>query len=172
MKQDAPLHWWMRPRYSTKTRLLLLLPFVAIFACTILSQGYTIIRNTGQIGDVTGVLRGDRILVVRMPEAPAILDQLEVYKGGTAARAILTTTPIQEGPVVRLSATTWQAIEQLRVQWCEQPPTLRPLRPDEPFYDVGLRCSDPFAPRRVQVPTDQVPPALAALLDSVPAPRK
>jgi hypothetical protein len=89
---------------------------------------------------------------------------------GTAANGTLNANPMRGGPVVRLSATTWQAIEQLRVQWCEQPPTLRPLRPDEPFYDVGLRCSDPFAPRRVQVPIDQVPPALAALLDSVPAP--
>jgi hypothetical protein len=153
-----------------KTRLLFMLLVVAIFACMLLVQCYTRSRNAGQIGDVTGALRGRRILVVHVPEPPDLLYQLAVFEGGTAASVTLNATPGRAGPVVRLSATTWQAIEQLRMQWCEQPPVLRPLRPDQPFYDVGLRCSDPFAPRRVQVPIDQVPPALAALLDSVPAP--
>lgn len=160
----------VQPNEFTKTRARLTLLFLAIFVCML------VIRNTNRVSDITGGLRGSTIVIIRLPATIVPTQQLWVYSNATAIRGTLTPAPGQ--PSIdwyrdrpgHLAPATWQALEQLRMQWCEQPPAFRLLRADEPFYDVGLRCSDPFAPRHVQVPTDQLPPAMVALLADVRAP--
>ena len=129
-------------------------------------------NSTSTPANVSGYLRGGRVLVLRLPIAARPVEQIEVFEDGTVARVAFTPNPADIFKQVPLPQALRRDLDQLLAKWCQQPPSLRSLRPNEPHYILGLKCGSAFATREITVPKDQLDPALAALLKHVPTPTK
>jgi hypothetical protein len=119
---------------------------------------------------------GSRMLVLRLPPPGSGVQEDIVVEDVTnpadsTRRALRGPAGrgLRQGVVesVRLTPAQWQPVEDIWRTWCFTPPAFGSVAADEPFYEVGLRCT----PTRVfQVPADELPPTLAALTEIVPSP--
>lgn len=117
---------------------------------------------------ITEDIRGGRIVELYTPHDRSPREYLMVTDDGMAARGIPYTYYDHE---TRLPPADWEAVNALREAWCQSPPQFQDLQPGTPRYSVNLRCSwASIDTQFVRVPVDQLPPALARLLATVPPP--
>ena len=112
------------------------------------------------------VTRGDRIIALQFPALSTRVDLTTIYDYGRASRQFLPTETGDRITSQELTPEQRQAFEDLRVEWCRNPP--RSMQPY--YYDIGFRCSG-FRGRRVMLPKDALPPIFATLLETLPAPQ-
>jgi len=95
--------------------------------------------------------------------------QIIVSEDGNTSRA--SYPPVQNAPVawVRLSRATQSDLDALRNQWCALRPQFGPPKPDEPVYEVGVRCGE-FGSEVVAIPISRAPVIITNLLEQVPPP--
>ncbi len=116
---------------------------------------------------ITEDIRGGRIVELYTPHDRSPREFLMVTDDGMASRGI----PYTNRRETRLPPEDWEAVNALREAWCQSPPQFRDLQPSTPRYSVNLRCSwASIDTQFVRVPVDQLPPALARLLATVPPP--
>lgn len=114
--------------------------------------------------------RGRSIALLRMVSRPPY-EGLEVQDDGQASRF---SYPIDAGsPSTQfvLTDTELEAIQQLRREWCRQPPTLRPLAQNEPFDDLAFECGG-YTTKQVKVPQDMRPSPFEELVQRIPHPTR
>jgi hypothetical protein len=153
----------MQTPVSKRKYLLTMIPFIVLFAVV---SYVTLTWRQPSPGDPSPVdtdLRGGRILILRLPSTTAPRQQIEIFSDGHASRVPVFLTWTDYAQQIELAAGAWHAVDTLRSNWCAHPPTVRPIRPQEPSYEIGLRCGD-FDYQRVQIPIDTLPAALARLL--------
>jgi hypothetical protein len=128
--------------------------------------------------DVRGGLRGNTILILRLPTRNSTLEQIWLSRDGTATHGWITTgtdTP-QHIPRkdIELSSNLFQTLLDLRIKWCKKPPSYPEIAAAGEYYDIGLRCEAQQASvpslQRIQIPVQELPKALQQLLIAVPAP--
>jgi hypothetical protein len=132
---------------------------MAVFLLGVLTNTDTS-GSTSTPADVSGYLRGGRILILRLPIAARPVEQIEVFEDGTVAHIAFTPNPADIYKQVSLPQALRRDLDQLRAKWCQQPPSLRALRPNEPHYILGLKCGSAFTSREMMVPNDQLDPTL------------
>jgi hypothetical protein len=112
-------------------------------------------------------MRGGTIARVRLPTTITPWQAINVEADGVVTRGY---NPVQSDKHmrIRLTADEQTAFEHFRTQWCAQVPAFRPLAPDEPFYDVGVRCGAANSVKQAKVPVDMLPPILATLIAQLP----
>jgi hypothetical protein len=116
---------------------------------------------------VIGDMRGGRIVQFYTPHDRSPRESLVIRDDGMASRGI----PFTYHRETRLPPADWEAVNALREAWCQSPPQFQDLQPGTPRYSVNLRCSwASIDTQFVRVPVDQLPPALARLLATVPPP--
>ncbi len=112
--------------------------------------------------------RGHSIALLRMVSRPPYKG-IEFEDDGRVSRF---TYPIDTGSpstFTVLTATELEAIQQVRLQWCHQLPTSRPLAPTEPFYDLAFECGG-YTTKQAKVPLDMLPSIVEALVQRIPRP--
>lgn len=112
-------------------------------------------------------LRGRGIALLRLPSTLVPPQKVEIYDDATATRGLNPSQP-NKATLIQLTASEQHELTQLRTQWCQQVPTFRPLRVDEPFYDVGFRCDASYDVKQTKIPADMLPPIFAKLLARLP----
>lgn len=112
-------------------------------------------------------LRGKRIALLRLPTIP--VQELGVDEDG---RAVLLAYPMYSSSISRINLTAGEQRELavLLADWCQQLPTFRSLRPDESFYDLGIRCGSwpSTKVKQTRVPIEALPLIFAQLLKRLP----
>lgn len=146
---------------------------IALFLFQLFSQGPS---TTSAI-----VSRGDRIILIRLLPVLHYLQE-DILISGTDA---VGERNVSRGPAdvraegvsinsynrKQLTSTEWQTLEAQRRSWCQQSPRFAAVSESMPFYDIAIRCGSKFDSKRYIVPLTQLPPAFAALIDSVPSPQ-
>ena len=112
-------------------------------------------------------IRGGGIAVVRLPRTVVPWQKIEIYDDGTATRGLNPSQPARVSRI-RLTPLEQAAFTDFRTQWCQQPVTFRQLAPDEPFYDVGVRCGASYEIKQAKVPIDMLPQIFQTLLARLP----
>jgi hypothetical protein len=92
--------------------------------------------------------------------------QIEVFEEGRVVRGFNPAQP-NVYTEVKLNSTEQSMLEMLRTEWCQKMPQFRSLRADEPFYDLGFRCSG-YEVKQTKVPVEMLPPIFSALLKRLP----
>jgi hypothetical protein len=115
--------------------------------------------------------RGDIALVVRFPpparghqEQVAVLEATNHVYREPADAFWLTLRSAQLTPEQENTLNT------LRRRWCSETPTFQAVRIQEPFYDVGLWCRTEHVVKGIQIPSDQLPPELEVIVNTVAGP--
>lgn len=84
------------------------------------------------------------------------------------ARYSVDRDPEEDVTIMELTEEEWEPVAALIRDWCRDPPPFQKApEGGEPFYDVGYYCG---SDRRAQIPPDELPPALAHLIEMVPSP--
>lgn len=112
-------------------------------------------------------LRGGGIGLLRLPSTVVPRQKVEIYDDGSATRGLNPSQP-NKSTLIQLTTSEQQELVQLRVQWCQHVPQFRSLAPNEPFYDVGFRCSASYDVTQSKVPVDMLPPFFTKLLARLP----
>jgi hypothetical protein len=126
---------------------------------------------------------GAGILELKLPPSSGVREMIRVYdeyKGRSIStqgiESIVSRTAIrkvsngsQQVTEVDLPEAQWQAINTLRVQWCQGPPRMDDINEGEPIYEVVLDCGS-LNRKRFIVPVDELPPQLETLIRIVPSP--
>ena len=124
-------------------------------------------KEPTQVGPANNVVnRGGRIVAVQFPALSSRVDRTTIFDHGLASRQFVPSEPDGRYSRQQLTPEQRQAIEDLRIEWCRKPP--RSVQPY--YYDIGFQCSA-FRSRRVLLPQDALPPVLATLLETLPAPQ-
>ena len=157
----------MRVAALNKKYLLSMVAFVLLFGCI----GYAVLTwqlpAPGQPSTVQNQLRGGRMLIMRLPTSVLPFQQIDVFTDGHADRIPVVLRPSDQAMQMQLPPDEWQAIDNVRKQWCAAAPPLRTLRSEEAFYAIGLRCGE-FDYRQLKLPIEALPAALGRLLTQVP----
>ena len=166
---------------SAIKRLFIFLPLLmvaCIAASSFLSpsarrRGFTIEDTISRANRVIAIDRSDKPLYRWVFTTP------EDYTAVTDAGAIAKHDPAQvsygmgwtnpspehsDTVYTDLTDDEWQRVEQWQQTWCQAAPALRPLKQDERFYIVALRC---YKVITFRVPQDQLPADIAVLLHRV-----
>jgi hypothetical protein len=139
-----------------------LLGWIAILGGIVMSIGFVLLGITALRGGPQApveqpgsplYIRGGMIARVRLPTTILPWQQIEIYDDGTVTRGF---NPVQSDKHTRIRLTIDEqtAFAHFRTQWCAQVPAFRPLAPDEPFYDVGVRCSAAYTVKQAKVPVE------------------
>jgi len=139
-------------------------------ACVALAVGLGFVqyRAAQHAHDVTAGLRGNTIMIVRLPTQTDSPEQIWIDDNGLAVHGLIASGP---RPHIQLPPSELQAVKALQDTWCTATPSFTTPTAASPLYEVGLRCGEPLAVllKQIQVPTDQLPPALVALVNRVTA---
>jgi hypothetical protein len=168
----------MRQRYSDQTRLLVVL--FAIFGLVIWlfwAENRAENRPPSSITVVQWVGSGSVVFLLRFPEPSDTQEEIIIHEEsvGTPPRMIRrpvdtrNVTPDDYTIINQLTPEQWQIVRALRQNWCQDTPTFRELKDDEPFFDLGLRCNNALDRRHIQIPVDELPPELVQLIETVPS---
>jgi hypothetical protein len=157
---------WYSNRATTWTESFLVL----IAACLMLLAGNVWLnRQAENPPSVLSGLRGKTVIILRLPSRTGDVQQIWIGEDGIAVRGNIASGSRRN---VQLTSLQWQAVNNLREAWCVSYPQFSVSRNAEVYYEIGLRCGAPsdltFA--QVQIPADQLPAPLVAVLTHVPAP--
>jgi hypothetical protein len=118
-------------------------------------------------------LRGDNILVIRSYDRGKLIEKLAIFKDKQVVRVL----PLHKKNQVIVPRTTqqlppdvWEEVNQLRLQWCQEPPSFPALAERERRYSIGIRCA-PFNQKTFYLAPDQLPSVLRFVLETVPTPQ-
>jgi len=128
------------------------------------------------------VSRGTFLIIIRLPPTPGHLQEDVTVAGdgsqkdprkdirgpSDAARSDVSITGYTRRP---LTALEWEALNAVRMAWCQHPSQLQPVRVGDTFYDIALRCGDNYESKAFLVPPNQLPEPFAALIKAVPSPQ-
>lgn len=119
------------------------------------------------------------MLVLRLPPSSSgAIDDIIVYENDVSNAPAEVPRQVVRQPAaasgagstsvtqVQLGEAQWQRLDALRVTWCHAPPLFSRIESGEPVYDIAVRCGIPV--RRVRLPREELPAALAALIEAVP----
>ncbi|NJO82237.1 MAG: hypothetical protein HC828_05115 [Blastochloris sp.] len=121
-----------------------------------------------QPGDSDGFLRGDAMVVLRLPTKQLPIDQMRVFDTGEVSRAFNPAPHPAAFYKMQLADHLWDDVEQLRMMWCDQRPAFPTSYPGTPAFEVALSCSGIMNTPVYFIPPEQLPPALQALVDTLP----
>lgn len=114
----------------------------------------------------TNYVRGVRILAFESPAMAPRRDLIVIHADGEATRSFVSAQETRSISQRTLSQEQRQAIDALRTEWCDEPPRSSV----QPFYDIRVECGI-RQPRHVLLPKDDLPPILATLVETLPAPQ-
>lgn len=124
-------------------------------------------QSRAQVAEPSLYLRGGAYLVVRLPSDTVPVDQIRVFDSNEASRAYIPLLTPRAFITTTLSAELGTALMELQGQWCVDPPRIDPAA-SIPYYEIAVRCEG-FATQSVQLPLEQLPPAIRTLIDTMPA---
>lgn len=117
-----------------------------------------------------GGLRGYTVMIITFPHQDGMVERVNISERKTASHIIqYGQRPLLDYTEANLSRTTWQALEDTRQTWCDNPP--EPAQPIDQtkVYSIAIDCNRVVNPI-IYLRAEQFPPALRELFAVVPAP--
>jgi hypothetical protein len=183
MLPDMPQDPYLRQTQRRQVRLSLFLLFIPmiLFACVAFAvfsrpssdrQAFSIESTISRANRIIAIDASDQPLyrwVVTTPEDYTVVSDTGAHAQHDPAQISYgtgwTNPNRQRDDTINTNLTDdeWQRIQQWRATWCHEAPSLRPIKSDEAFYTVALRCSG-YTATTFHVPKDQMPPDIAMVL--------
>ena len=127
------------------------------------------LRHQPEPSSVLAGLHGGTVLILRFPSQTVDAQQIWIRDDGLASRGNIYSGSRR---TVHLTPPQLQSVNMLRESWCAVAPQFTASRTADVAYELGLLCSTfsdiPY--KQFEIPADQLPAPLSALLTSVPAP--
>jgi hypothetical protein len=153
------------PFRLTKRQIVLVILAVVWAGAVAIDASYLFGRARGNNDVIAGLSRGGRLMNVLIPaQAGRGERMISIYRDGSAHYWSPQDTGIfaTVSEYLPITFAEWQAVETLRLQWCQAPPQYS-LANVKSVYEVGLLCPSLF-PKREQLPVEMMPSALATLI--------
>ncbi|NNJ11551.1 hypothetical protein EKD04_014535 [Chloroflexales bacterium ZM16-3] len=162
---------------SLTTNLLVVLATFAVGGFFVLLQ----LPPGGSGGIAAVTTRGGQMVIVRYPKPPTgpqlqivVFDSATLATPRLAVLAAADACDIDLSRAVQLAPSQWQALDELRQQWCAAPPHFPSAASAAPIYAIGLRCenSNHGMPRAayLRVLGDALPASVQDLIARFPQP--
>jgi hypothetical protein len=116
----------------------------------------------------SGYLRGDELLYLRLPIQDGRQESIVSGKQHLASRSFDPVTVQTHINRVMIPDSLWMDLENLRHDWCNQPPEGASLAPNDTDFVIVFQCGKVQNPVNAVVPSD-LPQPLRALIDLVPS---
>ena len=139
-------------------------------ACVALVAGLGLVQHQAaqRAHEVTAGLRGNTIIIVRLPTQADSPEQIWIDATGLVVHGLIASGPRQQS---QLAPSELHAVKAIQDAWCTATPTFPTPTTASSMYEIGLRCDESHnnVLKQIHVPSDQLPPALAALVNRVVA---
>ena len=119
---------------------------------------------------ITGAkLRGNTILFLRLPVGTTQEESITLVADHIASRAFLPVTVRTPINRVIVPDSLWTDLEQLRLSWCQHPPTIVSITPNDADYLIVLKCEQADEDPSYYIHPSDLPAPLHKLIELVPS---
>jgi hypothetical protein len=129
-----------------------------------------------QEGTPMGILRGNTVLNIWLPTVEGFAPESVTIGGdGISVAPYKATRGLREPRSSTyhtrlLTLEEWEALRQLRKEWCRNAPVFATIPDGAPFYYVAFQC-DAAIDGEVKIPVGAMPSVIQTIIDSLLAVR-